>query len=114
MKHYIEIDEVIGVLNERKDVRGDELCALHDLAMLSTDIPLARLRELAKAEAEGRVVVLPCKVGKTVFMRTTQRDNFDGTDYSTVIDVPFRMELVPLIGETVFFTKAAALAEKGE
>ena len=36
-------------------------------------ISLTRLRELAEAERAGRVVVLPCKVGDTVFVdkRTT-------------------------------------------
>lgn len=31
---------------------------------------VARLRELAKADKDGRVVVLPCKVGDTVYFRT--------------------------------------------
>ncbi|MEA4869917.1 MAG: hypothetical protein VB062_04685 [Christensenella sp.] len=31
------------------------------------DLPFDRLRELASAEREGRVVVLPCKVGDTVW-----------------------------------------------
>ena len=30
-------------------------------------VPLARLRELAEADKDGRVVVLPCKVGQRVF-----------------------------------------------
>lgn len=30
-------------------------------------IPIDRLRELAEADKEGRVVVLPCKVGATVY-----------------------------------------------
>lgn len=30
-------------------------------------LPIARLRELAVADQEGRVVVLPCKVGDTVY-----------------------------------------------
>ena len=30
-------------------------------------LPIARLRELAVADKEGRVVVLPCKVGHRVF-----------------------------------------------
>lgn len=30
------------------------------------DIPLARLRELVTADADGRVVMLPCKVGDVV------------------------------------------------
>lgn len=32
------------------------------------DIPYDRLRELADAEREGRFVVMPCKVGDTVFV----------------------------------------------
>ena len=31
---------------------------------------VARLRELAEADKDGRVVVLPCKVGDTVYFRT--------------------------------------------
>ena len=31
---------------------------------------VARLRELAEADKEGRLVVLPCKVGDTVYFRT--------------------------------------------
>ena len=31
---------------------------------------VARLRELAKADKDGRLVVLPCKVGDTVYFRT--------------------------------------------
>lgn len=30
----------------------------------------ARLRELAEADKDGRLVVLPCKVGDTVYFRT--------------------------------------------
>jgi Lar family restriction alleviation protein len=32
------------------------------------DIPPDRLQEICKAEAEGRVIVLPCKVGTPVFI----------------------------------------------
>ena len=31
-------------------------------------VPINRLRELAQAEKEGRLVVLPCKVGDTVYI----------------------------------------------
>lgn len=34
------------------------------------DISTDRLRELAEADKDGRVVVLPCKVGDTVYFRT--------------------------------------------
>ena len=44
-KHYPETDERLDAIKE---------------------IPTARLHELAEAESEGRVVVLPCKVGDVV------------------------------------------------
>lgn len=34
------------------------------------EIPINRLRELAQAEKEGRLVVLPCSIGDPVFMGT--------------------------------------------
>lgn len=34
---------------------------------------VARLRELAEADKEGRLVVLPCKVGDTVYLIVTKR-----------------------------------------
>lgn len=34
---------------------------------------VARLRELAEADKDGRVVVLPCKVGDTVYLIVTKR-----------------------------------------
>lgn len=44
------------------------LCAKHmvDLETLN-NTPISRLVELAEAEKDGRVVVLPCKVGQRVF-----------------------------------------------
>lgn len=33
-------------------------------------LPVDRLRELAEADKDGRLVVLPCKVGDTVYFRT--------------------------------------------
>ena len=44
------------------------LCAKHmvDLETLN-NTPISRLVELAEADKDGRVVVLPCKVGDTVY-----------------------------------------------
>ena len=36
-------------------------------------LPIDRLRELAEADKEGRVVVLPCKVGETVWIAGSVR-----------------------------------------
>ena len=45
-------------------------------------IPFARLRELAEEEREGRVVVLPCKVGDTVFVLTP--DSLEGYEETKI------------------------------
>lgn len=50
------------------------------------EIPIVRLRELAQAEKEGRIVVLPCKVGDTVYHITTCEyfpQVLDGTMYGS-------------------------------
>nr|DAM30846.1 MAG TPA: hypothetical protein [Caudoviricetes sp.] len=44
----------------------DRLAAYEDIAELCGGFD--RLRELAEADKDGRVVVLPCKVGDTVYM----------------------------------------------
>lgn len=103
-----------------------------------------RLREIATAEREGRVVVLPCKVGDTVFVdkRTTPYRYFHPHDRvgafakCTVIGASITKSGIKIkmranypsrcgqygflkmgagaFGKTVFFTLAAADAGKGE
>ena len=91
------------------------LAAIEDI--LGDEYDLGRLRELAEAEREGRCVVLPCKIGDTLyriqrfkrgknwkkeaeFIRTVElnRNNF----WRIVIDGE--------LGETVFLTRAEAEA----
>ena len=44
--------------------------AAEQLRQLCRNCDLDRLEELAEADKDGRVVVLPCKVGDTVYFRT--------------------------------------------
>lgn len=46
----------------------DRLAAIEDI--LGDEYDLDRLRELAEADREGRCVVLPCKLGDTVYFIT--------------------------------------------
>lgn len=41
-----------------------------DDILLDEYYPIGRMRELIKADKDGRLVVLPCKVGDTVYFRT--------------------------------------------
>lgn len=45
----------------------EDAANLHAILRLGDGMTLMRLRELAVADQEGRVVVLPCKVGDTVY-----------------------------------------------
>lgn len=52
---------------DKEDEIALKLMRLSDLESLCS---YNRLRELAEADKDGRVVVLPCKVGDTVYFRT--------------------------------------------
>lgn len=62
-----------------------------------------RIRELLKADKEGRVVVLPCKVGDTVY---TLLRRFDGAD--VVRETELWWTDIPQLGKTVFLTREEA------
>ena len=89
-------------------------------------VTLARLRELAEADRDGRCVVLPCKIGSTVYMATQV---FDGSKTKWVIGSrkidmiggnalnsvwavstqPYELHFVPSeFGRSVFLTRAEA------
>ena len=57
----MECDAAKSTLAERIGVRGAEPITT------AFGLPIDRLRELAKADREGRCVVLPCKVGDTLY-----------------------------------------------
>ena len=53
-----------------KDKADEIALKLMRLADLESLCSYTRLRELAEADKDGRVVTLPCKVGDTVYFRT--------------------------------------------
>lgn len=64
---------------------------------------MARLRGLADADRAGRLVVLPCKVGDTVYIL---RRTFDGAD--VVGETELWWTDIPQLGKTVFLTREEA------
>ena len=66
-------------------------------------LPIDRLRELAEADSAGRLVVLPCKVGDTVYIL---RRTFDGAD--VVGETELWWTDIPQLGKTVFLTREEA------
>ena len=77
--------------------------AAEQLRHLCRNCDLDRLEKLAEADKAGRLVVLPCKVGDTVYIL---RRTFDGAD--VVGETELWWTDIPQIGKTVFLTREAA------
>ena len=80
---------------------------------------LNRIRDLAEADKDGRVVVLPCKVGDTVYRivrdadphitRDEVRNMYFADDMTLCVElVGGRIILPEKFGKTVFFTREEA------
>ena len=77
--------------------------AAETLRHLCRNCDLDRLEELAEADKDGRLVVLPCKVGDTVYIL---RRTFDGAD--VVGETELWWDDIPQLGKTVFLTREEA------
>ena len=73
---------------------------------------VARLRELAEADKDGRLVVLPCKVGDTVYLIVTKRARIYTPEFRFIKKsclTFLNMERVLRdFGKTVFLTREEA------
>lgn len=75
-----------------------------DDILLDEYYPIGRMRELIKADKDGRVVVLPCKVGDTVWAI------LDGAKYARECKVDFVN--IGSFGTTIVFVVKDGLREK--
>lgn len=89
------------------------------LAAQALETTPERLRELAEADKDGRVVVLPCKVGDTVWRivrdanphitRDEVRDMYFADDMTLCVElVGGRITFTEKFGKTVFYTREEA------
>ena len=102
-----DIDDAVHRLAAIEDILGDEY-------------DLDRLRELARADREGRCVVLPCKVGDTIWRIVKDANPHITKDKCT--DILFNNQTIWIrligtrtvgswnFGETLFSTKEDAEA----
>ena len=100
-------------------------CALHELNAYKDLGPIDHIRDLIKAEQDGRLVVLPCKVGDDVwFVRkfgkerciTKREVDCVNIDSRGNVFVSARRISGGYIGKTVFLTRQeaeAAIAQEG-
>ena len=67
-----------------------------------------RLRELAEADKDGRCVVLPCKVGDTVWRIKRTFETYPDKSEPYIEPSAFLLQDVFNIGKTVFLTREEA------
>ena len=101
------------------DILDDYEDAMFDRGKIVEHIPLDRLRELAAAERDGRLVVLPCKVGEQAWCLRNYRGTAHArcgivsevkySDYCGINVVVFNVGRGKW-GEKVFSTYAEAAA----
>ena len=125
MEEKPSVEKVYNRLKKIEDILGDEY-------------DLDRLRELARADREGRCVVLPCQFGERAYKIYRKWESHFGCDHCLdgygmgrvcdyydsdnnnctnmkgkydgfeIVSRHFSAEMIPEIGKTVFLTREAA------
>lgn len=125
--HYEYLEEILNSKNVCDHLTGYQAMTIDALAELLSFCPYERLCELAKADREGRCVVLPCKLGDTVFKigasicmwrETDHCDEYcNGYEYRdcwegrrAVCEDKFSLDDLQRFGKNVFLTREAAEA----
>ena len=76
-------------------------------------MPIKKLMQLADAEKQGRLIILPCKIGDVVYRVCKKKYDVDGygmqweEDWGIVTDT-FRLGMLYEIGKNVFLTREEA------
>lgn len=71
-------------------------------------VPLARLIELAEADKDGRVLILPCKLGTKVYRIRYKIADYPDDPEPEIATTWFTPEYREDIGKTVFLTREEA------
>lgn len=93
-----------------KDKADEIALKLMRLADLANICSYTRLRELAEADRDGRVVVLPCKVGDTVYRIFNPPVREPVISAHTLMSVDYIVRWLDKFGKTVFLTREEAKA----
>lgn len=99
-----------------KDKADEIALKLMRLADLESICSYTRLCDLAEADKDGRLVVLPCKVGDTVYhvsrVRTSHFEDdkiiIDDEGRLKIYEMPFTLIHLPYIGKSYFLTREEA------
>ena len=110
------------ITERKKDRYGNEYIATCGGAYFEDESVYKALEKLAHyedLEEQGRLIVLPCKVGDTVWeIRGVRWKGYDWKfpvyDNASVTGIKFNLEMLPRIGKKAFLTKEEAEAKLAE
>ena len=86
----------------------EDAANLHAILRLGDGMTLMRLRELAVADQEGRVIVLPCKEGTTVYCISLPIETYPDKRKPEVVPIAFTRNDLLKFGSRVFLTSEEA------
>ena len=78
------------------------------IAALFNGVDVDRMKELAEADKDGRLVVLPCKVGDTVYRIFNPLSCEPVISAHTLMSVDYIVRWIDKFGKTVFLTREEA------
>ena len=78
------------------------------VAAQALGVDIGRLSELAEADKDGRVIILPCKVGDTVWRIKRTFETYPDKSKPYIEPDAFLLQDVFNIGKTVFLTREEA------
>jgi len=116
LKEYMDTTSTPEEIEELKIIKWWSQCGTDDMMPTIFRVPVNRLRELAAADRDGRVVVLPCKVGDTVYEIAKGLSIYQSGLHLYVYENTvterklFEWVLGNEFGKTVFLTRAEAEA----
>jgi hypothetical protein len=122
LREHLKQFEDTGWTPEMLHKLGENAGHLWDFAQAAENMTVGRLKELAEADKDGRVVILPCKVGDTVWFKTYKNNARDCigvqphevTRISASIIVPGEIVDIGIpvdqIGVRVFLSETEAVA----
>lgn len=93
---------------EDSKLSPEDAANLHSILRLGDGMTLMRLRELAVADQEGRVIVLPCKEGTTVYCISLPIETYPDKRKPEVVPIAFTRNDLLKFGSRVFLTREEA------
>lgn len=124
--YVIDGVECIFPSSDKEKRALEKLAAYEDAGLMPDEVevqkryrvdgmPLKRFVEILAAEEDGRLIILPCKVGNTVWKIVQHQVDVSGyrMEWETMIDieaVKFKIGMTDAIGKTIFLSREEAEA----